>query len=90
MEEGTTPRTFKWRAASVWLDRVCERVRGDEEGKTGGGAVRHAFERAVTRELLKDLDPEADPDIYSFGSDAILDLTPNQAISICKEALEAK
>ena len=85
MAEGTTPRTFKWRAASVWLDRVCERVRGED-----GGAVRHAFERAVTRELLKDLDPEADPDIHAFGSDAILDLTPNQAISICKEALEAR
>ena len=79
------PRPFKWRAASVWLDRVCERVKEED-----GGVVREAFERAVTRVLLEDLDPEASPELHSFAADAILDLTPNQAIEICKEALEAK
>lgn len=84
MTGSTTPHVFKWRTASVWLDRVCARVHGE-----GGGIVREAFERGVTRVLLKELDPHASPDLHSFAADAILDLTPNQAIEICKEALEA-
>ena len=79
------PRPFKWRAAAIWLDRVCARVKEED-----GGIVREAFERAVTRVLMEELDPEENPELHSFASDAILDLTPNQAIEICKEALEAK
>tara|TARA_Y100001949_G_scaffold170577_1_gene171909 strand:- start:1174 stop:1488 length:315 start_codon:yes stop_codon:yes gene_type:complete len=78
-------RRFKWRTASTWLDAVSARVKEED-----GGIVREAFERAVTRTLLADLDPGADPSLHSFASDAILDITPNQAIAICKEALEAK
>ena len=77
-------RHFKWRAASVWLDRVSAKVKEED-----GGIAREAFERAATRVLMKGIDPNADPELHSFAVDAILDITPNQAIEICREALEA-
>ena len=52
----TKPRPFKWRAAASWLDRVSARAKEED-----GGIVREAFERAVTRVLMEELDPEAYP-----------------------------